>query len=176
MTPSDIAQTLDYVKRFSGSTVLIKLGGSVLHDMDLVKQLCEDLSSLRAVGISLILVHGGSKAINAALDKHDIRSHIINGLRVTSPEAMDVIESTLAGQVNKLLVRTLNAVGVKAVGLCGFDGGLLRCKAMGAEFERVGEITTVNTELVQQLIDTQAKPNSGKLFGDIANTFDKPRY
>lgn len=163
MSLTNIVETLAYVKKFSGSTMLIKLGGSVLDDMNLVKQLCIDLSLLRAVGIKLVIVHGGSRAIAEALKKYHLESEFVDGLRVTTPEMMSVIEMVLCGQVNKMLVRTLNSVGVSAVGLSGSDSQLLQCIPHSKIHGQVGKVTQVDTTLLTQMLATQVAANAGSI-------------
>ena len=147
-----IIESLDYVKRFSGKTVLIKLGGSILQDENLIKALCRDLSLLKATGMKIIIVHGGGKAINAALSQYQVESTFLEGLRVTSDTAMSVIEMVLSGQINTLLVRKLNALGVKAVGLSGADNNMLLCDYHSDRHGYVGKIQHINASLIQQLL------------------------
>lgn len=160
-TTKYVTETLSYVKKFSGTRLLIKLGGSVLDNTDLVKNLCSDLDLVRAAGISLIIVHGGGKAISQALDKSGIKSEFLNGLRVTSAEMIDTIETTLCGHINRMLVRTLNAAGVTAIGLCGSDANLLQCKTLAPEYGYVGEIEQINTSLLEQILATQNQTDAG---------------
>lgn len=161
MNVKELVQALSYVRRFSGETILIKLGGSILDEENSLKGLCSDMSLLRAVGVSLLIVHGGSKAINAAFDRYCFPIEFQNGSRVTSPEAMDVIESVLSGQVNKSLVRNLHAVSIRAIGLSGVDNRLLQCRAVSDELGRVGEIVEVNVEWLRQLLESQSEANAG---------------
>lgn len=150
-----IAEALNYVKRFSGKKILIKIGGSLLEDAELVQQLCHDLSLLRAVGLQLILVHGGGKAINQALDQYNIQSEFIDGLRVTTPEAMNVIEMVIAGKVNSMLVRTLNGMGVKAQGISGSDNNLLLCDRWDELHGCVGKIKKINPSHIEEIVQQQ---------------------
>ena len=145
-------ETLTYVKQLYGSRLLIKLGGSVLEDAALVERLCIDLSLLQAAGITPIIVHGGGRAIDKALQVQGLTSTFHQGLRVTDPKMMDTIEATLCGQVNKRLVRQLNACGARAVGLSGSDDHLLQCTVLAPEYGLVGNIEQVNTLLLEQLL------------------------
>src|SRR5579871_6581180 len=117
---------------------LIKLGGSILEDAENTRQIAEDCKNLIEAGHQLILVHGGGKAINHWLATLKISSTYIDGLRVTTPEMMDVIEMVMAGEVNKKLVRILNGVGVPALGLSGVDGQLFQCAVLDSRLGRVG--------------------------------------
>ena len=107
--------------------LLIKAGGSILDEEHLVTSLCADIKVLADSGWKVILVHGGSKAINKALQHHGIESEFIDGLRVTSSAAMNIIETALCGEVNQALVRKLNSLGTNAIGLSGADQQLLLC-------------------------------------------------
>ncbi len=135
-----IKETLFYVNKFHASTILIKLGGSILHDAELMRSLCEDIKLIKGCGIKIVLVHGGSKAINKTLAVNSIESKFIDGLRVTSPEAMKIIEMVLCGQVNKSLVRKLNSIGLQAIGLSGSDNNMLLCEPYSLEHGFVGKI------------------------------------
>lgn len=153
-----VLETLNYVKQFSGSSVVVKLGGSILDDPELLKALCYDLSLLTACGIRVIIVHGASKHINQALTQQQINSEFIDGMRVTSKEAINVVEMVLCGQVNQVLVRSLNHQGVNAIGLSGADCKLLECNVMPGGFGEVGEIVKVNTALIANLLAQQIIP------------------
>jgi acetylglutamate kinase len=153
-----ILETLNYVKKFSGQRILIKLGGSVLDDQELINQLCADFSLLRAAGISLVIVHGGSRGIEDQLRLRSIQSAFKDGLRVTTTEMMHVIEMVLCGQVNRNLVRNINASGVAAIGLSGTDNWMLRCDRLDAELGEVGKVVKVDTTLIERcLLDQEQR-------------------
>lgn len=156
-----VLQTLEHVRRFCGEKVLIKIGGASLENPELVKKLCNDLSLMRASGISLVLVHGGGKAINRSLEQKGIGWEFHNGQRKTSEEMIDTVEEVLCGHVNKKLVRTLNSCGVKAVGLSGSDGGLLECSHFDENLGEVGKIDKVNASLLEGFLEGQQKSNQG---------------
>ncbi len=156
-----VVETLQYVKKFFGSQILIKLGGSILDDVKLVKNLCEDLSLIRAAGIRIIIVHGGSKAISKILKQYQIESRFHDGQRVTTAEMIDLIEMVLCGHVNPMLVRTLNTVGVAAVGLSGSDQKLLQCKRFSDELGEVGRVEQVNHQLIERYLMTQTQNEPG---------------
>ena len=141
--------------------MLIKIGGAPLENPELVKKLCNDLSLLRASGVALVLVHGGGKAINKALEQKGITWDFSNGQRVTSKEMMSVVEEVLCGQVNKNLVRLLNAHGVKAVGLSGADGQLMTCSRLDENLGEVGKIENVNAEVIADFLEGQKTSNQG---------------
>jgi acetylglutamate kinase len=152
-----VIQTLKYVRRFSGQSILVKLGGSALKDLDLVKSLCEDLALIRSIGISIILVHGGGPSISDELSLKGIESEFFEGQRITTPEMIDVIEMVLCGKINRRIVRTLNASGIKAVGLSGTDANMLLCKKDNTKLQNVGVIERVDVEFLSSYLQKDAK-------------------
>lgn len=150
-----VKSALGYVKKFSGTRVLIKLGGAALQDEGLVAALCEDLSLIRGAGVNVVLVHGGGPAINAELERRGIAWTFMDGLRVTTPEMMEVIEMVLCGKVNRRIVRTLNRSSVRAIGLSGSDARTLFCKPMKKELGLVGEVTDVRPAAIEAILRTQ---------------------
>ena len=151
---SGVRATLSYVKKFRGSKILIKLGGAVLQDAALVRSICEDLTLIQSVGVSVVLVHGGGPAINEELTRRGIQWEFIDGQRVTTPQMMDVIEMVLCGTVNRRIVRTLNHAGVRAVGMSGVDGSTLFCKQANPKLLQVGQIEKVNPEAIEAIIES----------------------
>lgn len=154
LTESVLA-TLSYVKRFAGETILIKLGGAALQDPDLVTAICQDLTMIQSVGVSVVLVHGGGPSINQELTTRGIQWEFIDGQRVTTPDMMDVIEMVLCGSVNRRIVRGLNRSGVRAVGLSGTDGATLLCKKSNDQLQQVGTIDRVDATYIQSIIQTR---------------------
>ncbi|MBC7693179.1 MAG: acetylglutamate kinase [Methylotenera sp.] len=155
MNTEKVIATLSYVKRFAGTTVLIKLGGAALQDSELVQSICKDLTLIRSVGVSVVLVHGGGPSINQELTSRGITWEFIEGQRVTTPEMMDVIEMVLCGSVNRKIVRTLNQAGVRAVGMSGTDASTLYCKKSSSKLGQVGMIDKVNTDFINSILNTQ---------------------
>ena len=152
---NEVIATLSYVKKFSGSTLLIKLGGAVLQDDARMESICQDLKTIRSVGISVVLVHGGGPRINAELESRGIKWEFVDGLRVTTPEMMDVIEQVLCGGVNRKIVRALNHVGVAAVGISGTDASTLMCKAAGQKLGQVGVIEQVDSSVIEAIMNAK---------------------
>jgi acetylglutamate kinase len=144
---------LDYVRKFQGKTILIKLGGAALEDEKLVTQLCNDIRLIQSVGVRVVIVHGGGPAINEELKKRNISWEFINGLRVTTPMMMDVIEMVLVGKVNHRMVRLLNRAGVKAVGLSGADSNLLFCTQADKQLQQVGLIQKIDPSSVHSILN-----------------------
>jgi acetylglutamate kinase len=159
MSTPDILHTvksaLGYVKKFSGTSVLIKLGGAALEDQSLVAALCEDLSLIRGAGVNVVLVHGGGPAINRELERRGITWTFVDGLRVTTPEMMEVIEMVLCGKMNRRIVRTLNQSAVRAIGLSGSDARTLFCRPLRKDLGLVGEVTSVRPAAIEAILKTQ---------------------
>lgn len=153
-----VLDTLKYVKKFSGQTVLVKLGGAVMEDPELVEKICHDLQAIQSVGVRVVLVHGGGPTINAELKQRGIDWNFIDGQRVTTPAMMEVIEMVLCGLVNRRIVRTLNKVGVRSVGMSGSDASTLFCKPAGAKLGQVGLIQNVNVSLIHTLLEADTIP------------------
>ncbi len=130
--------------------MVVKLGGSTLEGLN--EAFFRNFKVLQDEGYELIITHGGGPAINRELKKAEIESHTVNGLRVTSEEMIDIVQSTLIGKVNPALVHQLNAAGIKAVGLNGFDGELLKSTYLDRDvYGFVGEVMQVNTQLLDSL-------------------------
>lgn len=134
-------------------TTVVKIGGSMAEDLPSLGQLAADLASLSASGGRVVLVHGGGKDINRNLKWLDQEPRFVDGLRVTDEAAMDIVEMTLSGRVNKLLVRLLLQEGATPVGLSGVDGGLFRATPLREDgaLGRVGSVTSVRTSLLETL-------------------------
>ena len=158
-----VLATLSYVRKFTGTTVLIKLGGAAMQDSKLVTQICEDLTLIRSVGVSVVLVHGGGPSINQELALRGIQWEFIDGQRVTTPEMMDVIEMVLCGSVNRRIVRTLNRSGVRAVGMSGADASTLLCRQADPRLGQVGKIEQVNPAFIRSVLGTQTEPGIGAI-------------
>lgn len=160
-----LIEALPWIQRFAGSVVVIKYGGNAMVNDELRRAFAEDVVFLHHVGIKPVVVHGGGPQINSMLDKLGIESTFEAGLRVTTPEAMDVVRMVLTGQVGRELVGLVNAHGPYAVGLSGEDGGLLQGKRRGATVDGedvdlglVGEVTGVNPAAILDLLDAGRIP------------------
>ena len=123
-----LAGALPWLKRYHGKTVVVKYGGNAMTDDALKRAFAEDIAFLRFAGFKPVVVHGGGPQISRMLDRLGIESEFRGGLRVTTPEAMDVVRMVLTGQVSRELVGLLNTYGPVAVGLSGEDGGLLQAR------------------------------------------------
>lgn len=154
MQPKEsVLSVLDYVKEFTGTTIMVKLGGSILQDDSLMETIAADITAIQRVGVRVILVHGGGPAINLELERRNIKWEFIDGLRVTTPEMMDVIEMVLCGTVNRRIVRSLNKMGLRAVGFSGADCATLVCKPAAKNLGLVGEIEAVHQQLIDKVLE-----------------------
>lgn len=148
-----VHSVLKYVHEFSGTTVMVKLGGSILQDDVLLDRIASDLWAMHSVGVRIVIVHGGGPAINRELEAKNIKWNFVDGLRVTTPEMMEVIEMVLCGQVNRRIVRALNKKGLRAVGFSGADAQTLMCSATSKDLGLVGEVEVVNSQLINQVLN-----------------------
>ncbi len=146
-----LIEALPYIRKFYGATFVIKYGGSVMRESVPRSSLMLDLVLLKHIGINPVLVHGGGPEINDLLEKLALSSDFVNGLRVTSPDVMRVVQMVLSGQVNKDIVAALNSSGGRAIGLSGLDGPIIRVEPISEELGRVGRITEVNPRSLQML-------------------------
>ncbi|MDP6474008.1 MAG: acetylglutamate kinase [Alphaproteobacteria bacterium] len=155
-----ISEALPYMRRFSGRTFVIKYGGHAMGDASLAENFAEDVVLLKQVGINPVVVHGGGPQIATMLERLNIESRFIDGLRVTDEAAIEVVEMVLSGTINKQIVSTINAAGGTAVGLSGKDGKLLEARrleltsagstgASGGDLGFVGEPERVNIGVLQ---------------------------
>jgi acetylglutamate kinase len=129
--------------------LVVKIGGSTLGQKDTA---LEDIAALQAAGRRLVVVHGGGSAATEWLKVHGVTSEFIDGLRVTGPDAIDVVVAVFAGLVNKQLVASLQALGAGAVGISGVDGRLLRTRQADPRLGFVGEVTEVDRGVIDALL------------------------
>ncbi len=156
-----LIEALPYIQKFYGKTVVIKYGGSALINPEIKETLIKDIALMKLVGMKPVIVHGGGPDINAFLKKMDIKSEFINGLRVTDPETMQIVEMVLAGKLNKSIVTDIELQGVKSVGISGKDGGILKAEKIekdGIDYGCVGDVKEVDTSLIESLINNDFIP------------------
>ncbi|HPG29929.1 MAG TPA: acetylglutamate kinase [bacterium] len=125
-----LIESLPYIKKFFGQTLVIKYGGHAMADENLKKSFAEDITLLKYIGINPVIVHGGGPQIGEYLKKLNIKSSFIEGMRITDGPTMDVVEMVLVGKVNKEIVALINKAGGKAIGFSGKDGGLIEAEKM----------------------------------------------
>ncbi len=155
-----LIEALPYIQRFSKKIIVIKYGGSAMIDEKLKNDVIQDVVLLKLVGFKPIIVHGGGKEINRWLDKVGKEPKFINGLRVTDEDTMELAEMVLA-KVNKELVAKVQALGVKAAGISGKDGGLLTAEKKcpdGEDIGFVGDIKKVDVKILKDLIEKDFLP------------------
>lgn len=160
-----LIEALPWIQRFAGTTMVIKYGGNAMVNDDLRRAFAEDIVFLHHVGIHPVVVHGGGPQINAMLGRLGIESEFKGGLRVTTPEAMDVVRMVLTGQVGRELVGLINSHGPYAVGMSGEDGGLLRAVRTGTvvdgedvDLGLVGEVVGVDPAGITDILDAGRIP------------------
>ena len=160
-----LIEALPWLQRWHGALVVLKYGGNAMVDDDLKRAFAEDVVFLRTAGLRPVVVHGGGPQISAMLDRLDIDSEFRGGLRVTTPETMDVVRMVLTGQVGRELVGLLNAHGPLAVGLSGEDAGLLRARRRPAVVDGeevdvglVGDVVGVDPAAVLDLLEAGRIP------------------
>jgi acetylglutamate kinase len=163
-----LAQALPYIRKYHGKTMVIKYGGNAMTDPALQQDFAEDVVLLKLVGINPVVVHGGGPQIDQALIKIGKKGQFIQGMRVTDQETMDVVEWVLGGEVQQEIVGLINQAGGKAVGLTGYDGGLIRARKLTLtdkddpskqhDVGFVGEIESIDPSVVKALQDDQFIP------------------
>ena len=167
-TASVLIEALPYIQKFHGKTIVIKYGGNAMIDEVLKQSFAHDIVLMKLVGINPIIIHGGGPQINELLDKLEIQSKFIDGIRVTDEKTMEVVQMVLGGLVNKDVVTRLCQAGGKAVGLTGKDANLIQAKKLlipssdSAENDQdvglVGEITSIETGVLESLIENDIIP------------------
>lgn len=160
-----LVEALPYIQKLWGKTVVIKYGGNAMINDELKSSVMEDITLLKYIGMNPVVVHGGGPEINKALDKFDIKSQFINGLRVTDSSTMEIAQMVLVGKTNKEIVSLLNKMGGKAIGLCGIDGNLIECEQYKANVDGkdidlgyVGKITKINSKLIELIAKDEYIP------------------
>jgi acetylglutamate kinase len=160
-----LIEALPWLQRFAGAIVVVKYGGNAMVDSVLKTAFARDMVYLRTAGLKPVVVHGGGPQISAMLDRLGIASEFRGGLRVTSPEAMDVVRMVLVGQVGRELVGMMNANGGRGVGLSGEDAGLFLAERRGTVIDGeevdlglVGDVVRVDPAAVLDLIEAGRIP------------------
>ncbi|MEG0108510.1 MAG: acetylglutamate kinase [Lachnospiraceae bacterium] len=155
-----LIEALPYIQRFNRKIIVVKYGGSAMVDDELKQHVIQDVTLLKLVGFKPIIVHGGGKEINRWVEKVGMEPNFIHGLRVTDEETMEMAEMVL-GKVNKSLVQLVQSLGVRAIGISGKDGGLLKVKkklSNGADIGFVGEVEEVQTDILHDLLEKDFLP------------------
>ena len=169
-----LVEALPYFRNWGGKVVVVKYGGNAMLNDELKQAVMEDIVLLSTIGIKVVLVHGGGPEINNMLEKVGKESKFVDGLRYTDAETMEIVQMVLSGKLNKDIVSILFQEGGKAVGLSGVDSGLLRAKKTDKDLGFVGEVTEVNPEILNTLLDNGFIPVVSTVA--IGNDGDKNHY
>ena len=149
-----LVEALPYIQKFSRKIIVVKYGGSAMVDEELKRKVIQDVVLLKLVGFKPIIVHGGGKEISKWVEKSGMTPEFKNGLRVTDEPTMEIAEMVL-NRVNKSLVSLIEELGVKACGISGKDGGMLKVEkkySKGEDIGYVGEVKEVDTTLIHSLL------------------------
>ncbi|MBO4900846.1 MAG: acetylglutamate kinase [Lachnospiraceae bacterium] len=155
-----LIEALPYIQEFNRKIIVVKYGGSAMSNEELQQNVIKDVTLLKLVGFKPIIVHGGGKEISRWVNKVGKESEFVNGLRVTDEETMEIAEMVL-GRVNKNLVRMVEELGVRAVGISGKDGRLLKVNKKlsdGQDIGYVGEVTEVDPKILYDLLEKDFLP------------------
>ncbi len=160
-----LIEALPYMQTLFGKTVVIKYGGNAMINEELKNSVMEDITLLKYIGVKPVVVHGGGPDINRALEKFDIKSSFVNGLRVTDAATMEVAQMVLVGKTNKEIVSLLNQKGGKAIGLSGVDGNLIECDRYTTKVDGnvtdigyVGKIKKINSKVIDLIASDEYIP------------------
>lgn len=155
-----LIEALPYIQRFNRKVIVVKYGGSAMVDEDLKRRVIQDVTLLKLVGFKPIIVHGGGKDISRMVERVGMEPRFVNGLRVTDADTMEIAEMVL-GKVNKGLVQLVESLGVRAIGISGKDGAMLKVEkkyANGEDIGYVGNITEVNAQILWDLLEKDFLP------------------
>ncbi|WP_191602014.1 acetylglutamate kinase [Marinomonas algicola] len=170
-TANVLSESLPYIQRFAGKTLVIKYGGNAMTDKALQAGFARDIVLMKLIGINPIVVHGGGPQIGQMLADLNIESKFINGMRVTDSRTMDIVEMVLGGQVNKGIVDLISRAGGKAIGLTGKDSGFIQAKKLFVKHQsesmdapenldigHVGEVASIDTSVLKVLENSDLIP------------------
>ena len=173
ITSQVLTEALPYIRRFHGTTVVIKYGGNAMTEAALKDSFAADVVLMKLVGINVVVVHGGGPQIGELLSRLNIESEFVNGMRVTDSATMDVVQMVLGGLVNPDIVSLINTHGGRAVGVTGKDGNLIQAEKMpmtiasndaGAsapeiiDIGHVGSITNIHVDVLNTLVQSEFIP------------------
>lgn len=142
------SEALPFIRRFRGTTVVVKYGGSAMVDDALRESFADDIAMLHYVGIRVVIVHGGGPQISRAMGQRGIEPQWVEGLRITDEETIRVVQSTLVGEINPDIVRLVNNHGAVATGVSGLDANLFLAEPLDERLGFVGKVTAVNPDLI----------------------------
>ena len=172
-TAETLSSALPYMQRYSGATVVIKLGGHAMGSDEAMASFARDVVLMQQVGANPVIVHGGGPMINTMLERLKIQSEFMNGKRVTDAATMEVVEMVLSGLVNKRIVQAIGAQGGRAVGLSGKDAQLVTCTQTNPELGFVGTPSVVDASILEDLFSSNIIPVIAPLgAGENGETFN----
>ena len=168
-----LVEALPYIKKYYNKIIVIKYGGNEMNHVNLKFALMNDVAVLSALGIKVVLVHGGGPEISDISKKMGITPKFVNGLRYTDAETAEIARMALAGKVNKSLVDLLCAAGGKAIGLCGEDGHMLKCEKVSEDLGYVGRIVNVDAGVIKDMLSLGYVPVISPIgFDDGGNIYN----
>lgn len=166
-----LTEALPYIQRFTNKTIVVKFGGNAMIDEELQNSFARDIVLMKLVGMNPVVVHGGGPQIGQLLEKLQIKSEFVNGMRVTDSATMDVVEMVLGATVNKQIVSLINRNGGTAIGVTGKDGKLINARKMTVTHQtpemqapeiidigHVGEVSSINTDVINMITDSDFIP------------------
>ena len=173
-----LVQALPYIQRYNGEILVVKYGGNAMINPELVDCVMKDIVLLNQIGVKTVLVHGGGPEISEMLKRVGKESKFINGLRQTDKETAEIVQMVLCGKINKNLVGIINRMGGHAMGLSGFDDGLIKAEKINEELGFVGEVKSINAKPVMDLLNQGYIPvvssvgydNEGNVYNINADT------
>jgi acetylglutamate kinase len=181
-----LTEALPYIQRFTGKTIVVKFGGNAMVDPVLHESFARDVVLMKLVGMNPVVVHGGGPQIGSLLEKLNIHTEFVDGMRVTDSQTMDVVEMVLGGSVNKEIVSSINRNGGKAIGVTGKDGQMIRARKLTVsrhspeldapeiiDIGHVGEVDQIDTEVLQVILDSHFIPVIAPIgVGEDGSTFN----
>lgn len=153
VTSQVLIQALPYIQKYKDKVIVIKYGGNAMINEELKDAVMGDIVLLHAIGIKVVLVHGGGPEITDMLRRVGKKSEFVDGLRVTDKETAELVQMVLAGKVNKSLVDLVSRKGGRAIGLCGIDAGMIRARMADSRLGYVGEITDIDIRPIADVLE-----------------------
>jgi len=153
VTSQVLIQALPYIQKYKDKVIVIKYGGNAMINEELKDAVMGDIVLLHAIGIKVVLVHGGGPEITDMLRRVGKKSEFVDGLRVTDEETVELVQMVLAGKVNKSLVDLVSRKGGRAIGLCGIDAGMIRARMADSRLGYVGEITDIDIRPIADVLE-----------------------
>ena len=163
-----LIEALPYIRRFWGTTVVVKFGGNAMVDAALARQFADDIVLLHAVGLRIVVVHGGGPQISEAMARFGKVPEFREGQRVTDAETLEIVRMVLVGKVGRDIVSSINVHGPLAVGISGEDAGLIAAEARDPELGFIGDVVSVNPTIVERLLAEHLIPVVSTIGSDAA--------